>query len=80
MEINYETFKQTLERENYENAFYILFHMVDNLDPDVLKADKLWTETVRENSSNKDIKEIEKKFKSLPREKKKEILEKFDLI
>ena len=80
MEINYETFKKTLERENYENAFYMLFHMVDNLDPDVLKADKLWTETVRENSNNEDIKEIEKKFKCLPKEKKKEILNKFDLI
>jgi len=80
MEINYETLRLALERGNYENAFYMLFHMVDNLDPEALNADELWTKTVRENADNKIIKEIEKKFKGLPREKKKEILDKYNLI
>lgn len=80
MEINYESFEQALNEENYENAFHILFRMVDNLDPDAKKADAKWTETVRNNIENEDIKQIEKRYKKLPREKKIEIEKKFDLI
>ncbi len=80
MEINYETFEQALKEASYENAFHILFYMIDNLDPDAKKADAKWTEVVRNNLDSKTIKEIEKNFKKLPREKKVEIEKKFNSI
>jgi len=80
MEINYDTFAQTLQEGNYADAFHILFRMIDNLDPDAIRADKEWTEITRNNSDNKTIKKIEKEFKKLPREKKKEIELKYDQL
>jgi len=77
MEINYETFENALKEGNYEDAFHILFRMIDNLDPDSIKADKKWTHAVRSKSDNKRIKAIENKFKALPREKKREIDNKY---
>ena len=80
MEINYEVFEQALSEANYEDAFHILLHMVDNLDPDSKKADARWTDVVRENLDNKSIKVIEKKFKNLPKEVKKEMENKFEIL
>lgn len=80
MEINYDTFVRSLQEENYEDAFHILFRMIDNLDTDALRADREWTETTRNNSDNKTIKKIELEFKKLPREKKKEIESKYEQL
>lgn len=73
MAINYETFERTLKEGNYEDAFHILFRMIDNLDPNALKADKKWLRLVRKNSEDKVIQKIEKEYYELPREKKKEM-------
>lgn len=80
MEINYEIFEKSLSEKNYEDAFHILLHMIDNLDPDAKKADVRWTKAIRKNLDNKTIKEIEKKFKNLPKEVKKEMEKKFESI
>lgn len=80
MEINYESFEKALREGNYEDAFHILFRMIDNLDPDSIKADKKWTKVARRKSNNKEIKVIENEFRGLPREKKKEIESKYDKI
>ena len=80
MEINYETFEKTLKEGNYADAFHILFRMIDNLDPDSIKADKKWTKVARRKSNNKEIKTIENEFKGLPREKKKDIESKYEEI
>lgn len=67
MEINYKAFKLAIAKKNYEDAFYILFQMIDNRDPDAIKADRKWTNVVRSNADNKTIIKIEKKFKSRPK-------------
>lgn len=77
MEINYDTFERTLKEGNYADAFHILFRMIDNLDPDSIKADKKWTKVVRRNTENETIKKLEIEFKHLPKAKKKEIESKF---
>lgn len=77
MEINYDTFEKALKEGNYEDAFYILFRMIDNMDPDSIKADKKWTKVVRKNTENETIKSLEKEFKHLPKLKKREIERKF---
>jgi len=73
MEINYNAFEKALKEGNYADAFHILFRMVDNQDPDALKADKKWTKFVRKNSEDKEIQRIEKEYKEVPRKKRKEI-------
>jgi hypothetical protein len=80
MEINYDAFQKALSEENYEDAFHILFRMIKNSDPDALKADKKWTKVARKNSDNKTIQKLEKQFKELPREVKKEIYNKYAII
>lgn len=80
MQINYDSFKLALKEENYEDAFHILFRMIDNLDPDALKADRKWTQVARKKSDNKTIKKLEKQFQALPREVKKDINTKYDNI
>lgn len=80
MEINYEAFEKALKEGNYADAFHILFRMIDHLDPDSIKADRRWTKVARRKSNNKEIKAIENEFKGLPREKKKEIQDKYDEI
>ena len=77
MEINYDAFKRAIKEENYEDAFYILFHMIDNSDPDAVKADKKWTRIARKNSDNKTIQALETKYRELPRDKKKDIESKY---
>lgn len=80
MEINYTAFNSALKEENYADAFHILFRMIDNLDPDALKADRRWTKLARKKTDNVVIQELDKKFRSLPKRKKEEIQTKFDLI
>lgn len=67
MKINYKSFKKALKDENYEDAFYILFRMIDNLDPDSVKADKEWTALIRSKKDDVVIKTLEKKIYSLPK-------------
>jgi len=67
VKINYKSFKKALKDENYEDAFYILFRMIDNLDPDSVKADKEWTALIRSKKDDVVIKTLEKKIYSLPK-------------
>ena len=78
MEINYESFTIALKEENYEDAFYILFQMVDRLDPDAIKADRKWTRVARKKTDNQVIQDLDKKFRALPKKKKEEIQNKFE--
>lgn len=80
MEINYETFERTLKEGNYADAFHILFRMIDNLDPNAIKADLRWTRIARKRTDNAEIQALEKEYRELPREKKKEIEDKFAQI
>lgn len=78
MEINYQAFDTALREEKYADAFYILFQMVDRLDPDALKADRKWTKLARKKTDNEVIQDLDKKFKALPKSKIKEIQNKFE--
>lgn len=80
MEITYKKFKSFLKNKDYENAFHILVGMINNLDPNAIKADKLWTKIIKENESSDVIKNIEKKFYSAPKVERKEIENNFNLI
>jgi len=80
MKLNYQAFRQALLEENYEDAFHILFRMIDNLDPEAIRADRKWTKFVRHRVNNKSIQALEKEFYELPRTKKKEIQDKFNLL
>ena len=78
MEINYSAFQTAISEENYEDAFYILFQMIDRLDPDAIKADRKWTRIARKKTDNQVIQDLDKKFRALPKKKKKEIQNKFE--
>lgn len=67
MKINYRSFKKAIKEKKYEDAFYILFMMIKNLDPNAIKADAEWTALMRNNNNVETIKKLEEKISSLPK-------------